>query len=271
MAQALVITTSNPYLRGDMEAFKIVCDWQGTSDMAVSLGIAAILKKYRIDNALKAPFPERIRGRVLKVETAPGNEGDKLTYCPYGTYALTLLDSMGLDILDGTGAARSITATEVVVWDVPVPIDEDLTFTIASTATTDQLAGTGAFTGAATSWTLGAGWSYHSNDIHKAAGSGTATCDTGTFDPIANRVYELTFTIGGWATAVNRSLTPSIGATDGTAITADGTYTQIITATNTTILTFTPTGSDAANVACTLDSVSVKYSTPKGRAVIHII
>jgi hypothetical protein len=267
MAQSLTVNSSNPYLRADMEAFKIVCDWQGTSDMAVSLAIAATSKAERTF----APFPERIRGKIAKIETAPGYLGDKLTYCPYGTYAVTLLDSFGLDVLDGNGAARSITASELVVFSTPIPIDEDLTLTIASTATTDQLAGTGAFTGAATSWTLGAGWSYHSNDIHKAAGTGTATCDAATFTPIAARIYELTFTIGGWAAAANRTLTPSIGATDGTAISADGTYTQTITATNGTVLTFTPTGSDATNVACTLDSVSVKYLTPKGRVTIFII
>jgi hypothetical protein len=265
MAQALTVNTSNKYLRADMEDFKLVCDWQGTSDMAVSLGIAATVKAAMTS----APFPEKIKGKIAKIETAPGYLGDKLTYCPYGTYAVTLLDSFGVDVLDGTGAARSTTASELVVYDTPVPVDEELTLTIASTATTDQLAGRGAFTGAATGWTLGAGWAYGTDNIAKTAGTGTASDNS--FAAVALRVYELTFTVSGWAAAVNRTLTAKIGNVAGTAISADGTYTQTITAANTNGLVFTPTGTDATNVACVLDSVTVKYLTPKGRVTIFIV
>jgi len=107
--------------------------------------------------------------------------------------------------------------------------------------------------------------------VAKTAGSGTATADAATFTPVAARVYELTYTISGWAAGANRTLTPSIGGKAGTAISADGTYTEQITATNTTVLTFTPTGTDAANVACVLDSVTVKYYTPSGRVTIFFV
>jgi hypothetical protein len=191
------------------------------------------------------------------------------TYCPAGTYALTLLDPYSYDILDGNGAARSITAAEETVFDSPISVDSDLTFTIASTATTDQIAGRGAFTGSATGWTLGAGWAYGTNNIVKTSGTGTAS--DSTFAAIAARVYEVTFTVSSWSAAANRSLTCSVGATDGTAISADGTYTQEITATNTDGLIFTPTGTDATNVGCVLDSVTIKYSTPAGRAILHFV
>ena len=269
MAQALTVTPSNPYLRADMEPFKIQLDWQGDSDMAVSFNIAAKYAQDRIDAGLKAPFPGRFRGKIAKLETAPGNLGDKATFCPAGTYNLTLLDSFGLDLLDGTGAARSITASELVAYDTPVPVDEELTLTIASVATTDQLAGRGAFTGAATDWTLGAGWAYGTNNIAKTAGTGTAADDL--FAAIATRSYELTYTVSGWAAAADRTLTPSIGGKNGTAISADGTYTETIVATNTNGLVFTPTGTDAANVALVLDSVTVKYATPQGRVTIFFV
>jgi hypothetical protein len=251
-----------------MEPFHIICDWVGTSDMAVSQNIALNYANVRIP--LKTPpYPGRIRGKLASVETIPGASGDKATYCPAGTYALTLLDPYSYDVLDGNGAGRSITAAEEVVFDTPVPIDFDPTFTIASTATTDQIAGRGAFAGAATGWTLGAGWAYGTNNIVKTAGTGTAS--DATFAAIATRVYEVTFTISSWSAAANRSLTCSVGATDGTAVSADGTYTQVITATNTNGLIFTPTGTDATNVGCILDTVTIKYSTPAGRTILHFI
>ncbi len=272
MSQALTVTSSNPYLRADMEPFKIVCDWTGTQDMAVSLPIASTYANARWAADYKAPFPSRIRGKIAKIETAPGASGDKLTYCPAGTYTLTLLDSFSLDVLDGTGAARSISAAELVAFETPIPIDEDLTLTIATVATTDLLGGSGAFTGAATGWTCGAGWAYATNNVAKTAGgAGTLTADAATFTPVATIVYELIYTISGWSTAANRTLTPSIGATDGTAISANGTYTEQITAGDGTVLTFTPTGTDAANVACVIDSVTVKKYTPQGRVTIFII
>jgi hypothetical protein len=203
------------------------------------------------------------------METVPGANGDRLTYCPFGTYAITLLDQYGSDLLDGAGAARSITVAESTVYSTPVPIDGEVTFAIASTASTDQIVGRGAFTGAATGWTLGAGWAYGTDNIAKTGGTGTAG-DT-AFAAIANRVYEITFTVAGWSAAANRSLTCSIGGANGTPVTAGGTYTQVITAANTNGLLFTPTGTDATNVACTLDSVTVKYYTPQGRVIIYMV
>lgn len=271
MAQGITITSSNPYLRADMEEFKITCDWTGTQDMAVSQAIAANYALARATALLSAPYPERIRGKIAKVETIPGASGDKATYVPAGVYTLTLLDPYGLDLLDGAGASRSVSAAETIVFSEPVPVDDDLTLTIATVSTTDLLGGSGAFTGAATGWTLGVGWAYGTNNVAKTAGAGTATADAATFTPVATVTYELIFTISGWSAAANRTLTPSIGGTAGTAISADGTYTQQITATNATVLTFTPTGTDAANVACTLDSVTVKKYTPQGRVIIYII
>lgn len=264
MSQSLSVQASNPYLRGDMEAFHIICDWQGDVDMAVSKALAATYKAARTS----APFPDRIRGRIVKIETIPGYLGDKATFLPFGTYDLTLLDPYGYDVLDGNGAARSITVAEIVAFSTPLAVDSDLTFTIATVATTDQIAGRGAFTGAATGWTLGAGWAYGTNNIAKTAGAGTAADDT--FAATAGRIYDVTYTIAGWATAANRGLKCTCGGVDGTTRTADGTYTDTITATGTGGVLFTPTGTDAANVACTLDSVTVKLSTPRGRAIIWI-
>jgi hypothetical protein len=219
--------------------------------------------------ALKAPFPGRLRGKITRVETRPGASGDILTFIPLGTYGLRLLDIYGYDLLDGAGAARSISAVESVVFATPIPIDGEITFTVASTATADQLAGDGAFAAVA-NWTLGAGWSDTSGEITKGAGTGTVThAGLAAFAAVSGRVYDVTYTIGSWAAAVNRGLKVTCGGVDGTTRTADGTYTDTITATGTGGLLFTPTGTDASGVVCTLDDVTVKYNNPSGRAVIY--
>jgi hypothetical protein len=77
MAQSLTVQASNPYLRGDMEPFHVILDWQGDADMAVSKAIAATYAQARAAASLKAPFPERIRGRIVKIETIPGDAGTR--------------------------------------------------------------------------------------------------------------------------------------------------------------------------------------------------
>jgi len=129
---------------------------------------------------------------------------------------------------------------------------------ISISATSDLIGGRGFFTGSATGWTLGAGWAYGTNNIVKTAGTGTAG-DT-TWAATVGYIYELTFTVSGWSTGANRTLTPSVGGVNGTAISADGTYVQYITATTTGGLLFTPTGTDATNVGLTLDGVYIKRS-----------
>jgi hypothetical protein len=271
MAQSLTVTPSNPYLRADMEEFNVICDWQGDADTVVSMGIAVGYANNRYSSALKAPFPQRLVGKIARVETRPGAAGDISTYIPNGTYALTLLDQYGYDLLDGTGVARSISAVESVVFDTPIPINGEITLTVSSTATTDRLAGDGAFSSVA-NWTLGAGWSDTTGEITKGAGTGTVTHAGGSaFAAISGRKYDVTYTIGSWSTAANRGLKVTCGGVDGTTRTADGTYTDTITATGTGGLIFTPTGSDATGVVCTLDDVTVKYANPSGRCVIYFV
>lgn len=265
MAQSLTVQASNPYLRGDMEPFHVILDWQGDADMAVSKAIAATYAQARAAASLKAPFPERIRGRIVKIETIPGDAGDKTTNAPKGTYNLTLLDPYAYDVLDGNGAARSVSAAEVVAFTTPLPVDSDLTLTIASVATTDQLGGQGAFTGGSTGWTLGGAgvWTYGSNAVAKG-GDGTDALSHDAFAAVAGRKYDLTFTISGWSVG---TLTPKLGNTAGTAVGADGTYTQTITAANTDGLLFTPTNT----ARLTIDTITVKYSDPRGRTVIWFV
>ncbi len=58
--------------------------------------------------------------------------GDLTTTLPTALYDITLLDAYNYDVADGNLANRSGTAAETVVFDSPVPIDSELTLTIAA-------------------------------------------------------------------------------------------------------------------------------------------
>lgn len=111
----------------------------------------------------------------------------------------------------------------------------------------------GSFTGAATGWTLGATyWAYASNRVSKIAG-GVTTLSQGTMasNPVAAESYLLTYEIVAIADGY---LTPTLGGTLGTPVNTIGVKHEIITATDTTGLIFTPS---AAALTCTVDDVSV--------------
>lgn len=107
----------------------------------------------------------------------------------------------------------------------------------------------GTFTGNSTGWTLAAGWTYSSNTVvHDSNGTGTLAEDA--FAAIIGHTYEVKYTISDWTVG---TVTPSIGGTAGTAVGANGTYTERIVATTTGGITFTPTNT----ARLTIDSISV--------------
>lgn len=116
----------------------------------------------------------------------------------------------------------------------------------------DRLAGDGAFTTAATNWTFSDSkndWTEASNALNKDQ-DGTETITHDNFAAVIGRTYRLTFTISNWTVG---TVTATLGGTAGTAVGADGTYVQEITATTTDGLVFTPTNTSRF----TLDSVTV--------------
>lgn len=103
----------------------------------------------------------------------------------------------------------------------------------------DRLAGDGAFTGGTTNWTFSDSlndWTYGTNNIAKDQ-DGTETVTHDNFAPVIGRTYRLAYTISSWTAG---TVTPTLGGTAGTAVGADGTYTEEITATTTDALVFTP-------------------------------
>jgi hypothetical protein len=122
--------------------------------------------------------------------------------------------------------------------------------------TLDLLGGDGAFTGGTTNWTFNATpWTYGTNNLDKDA-DGVNTLTHDTFVPVIGKTYKVCFSISAWSVG---SVTPSLGGVSGTAVGADGDYTQYITATTTGALTFTPTSTSRF----TIDTVTVNIMEAK--------
>jgi len=114
----------------------------------------------------------------------------------------------------------------------------------------DRLAGDGAFTGGTTNWTFNAApWTYGTNKLAKDA-DGTNTLTHDTFAAVIGRTYRLSYTISSWTVG---TVTPTLGGVAGTAVGADGTYTEEITATTTDGLVFSPSNTSRF----TIDSITV--------------
>jgi hypothetical protein len=108
----------------------------------------------------------------------------------------------------------------------------------------------GGFTGNATGWTLGAGWAYDSNDIHRSAQAATtAVCDG--WLPTPGKAYKVIISFNAFTAG---SLTVTLGGVASTtAMTSDASVTHYITATTAGKLTLTPN----AACACEVNTVYV--------------
>jgi len=110
----------------------------------------------------------------------------------------------------------------------------------------------GTFTGSATGWTVGSGWAYSSNTVvHSSNGTATLRQNVTLY---LQREYLLTYTISGWTVG---TVTPTVGGFTGTAVSANGTYTERFVASSSAALTFTPTNT----ARFTIDTISLKPLT----------
>lgn len=109
----------------------------------------------------------------------------------------------------------------------------------------DRLAGQGGFA-ADTGWTgfAEADWTCADNKAKKGA-DGTTALTHGTA-AVGGAKYHLAFTVDGLTAG---SFTPSIGSTDGDAVSADGDYEMVLTAADTAALIFTPTNDSRFNLS----------------------
>lgn len=118
----------------------------------------------------------------------------------------------------------------------------------------------GTFTGNANSWTLGADWTYGANAVAAVAADTTlkqAKADMGT-PWTSGVVYEVIFTISGYAAGSLQVGTNTDPEQKAAAITADGTYTVKVTAdAHADGLVFTGTGFTG-----TIDTISATPCSP---------
>ena len=94
-------------------------------------------------------------------------------------------------------------------------------------------------------WTISSGWTWAAGVLTHAGAGVTTVAATLTKTPVAGRIYRVIYTISGYSSG---TCTVSFGGQAGTGRTANGTYTENITAANSTTLTFTPSGTSAYSI-----------------------
>lgn len=102
----------------------------------------------------------------------------------------------------------------------------------------------GNFLGSIANWTAnGTNWVYGTNSANKTSGTSTTlSSDSVYIAVVAGRYYRTQYTIAGYTSG---TCTISVGGTAGTARSANGTYVEVLTATNTNGIVFTASVSTA--------------------------
>lgn len=122
-----------------------------------------------------------------------------------------------------------------------------------------ELVTNGSFTGSATGWTVPSGWAYSSNTVVKNSNGTGALVQTISPTKITTE-YLLTYTISNWTVG---TVTPSYAGWTGTAVSANGTYTERFVAVSTTnSLSFSPSNTSRF----TIDNISLKVMAPGSSA-----
>lgn len=99
--------------------------------------------------------------------------------------------------------------------------------------------------GVGTGWTAGTNWSVAGGKAVKASSTATATFAHDAFAATAGHTYRTIYTVSSYTSG---GVKIGLGGASGTIRTADGTYTEDITATTTGGLAFTPSGTSAMSV-----------------------
>lgn len=200
-------------------------------------------------SANAAPF------RVLELDYAtPPTSGQYVKFNGTNWASATLTIPMGTTITGGTkGSVLFIDPDATLAqdnqnfyWDNTAD-RLDLVSTLGS-----EKVSNGTFTGSASGWTVGSGYTYSSNTVVHSS-NGTASLQQNV-SVTTGRIYTLTYTISAWTVG---TVTPSLGGTTGTAVGANGTYTERLTAVSTGNLQFNPTNTSRF----TIDNISVKELT----------
>lgn len=138
MAESLTVTINgNQFLNGLHDRAEIILDWVSAAGGTVSQAIATVYSAAQ-DAVGQRVKPTKIRGNILSIETIPGLLGDLTTDLPTAAYDITLLNVYSIDVVAGALANRSGTAGEKLVCSSPIPIDSEITLTIAAAGDTKK-------------------------------------------------------------------------------------------------------------------------------------
>jgi hypothetical protein len=131
MAMTVTVAITNPQGmsggRHNKETI-ITVDW--LTETAVASGNLAAL--WTAANSAWQADITKIRGKILKVETAPGLNGNLTDALPTDQYDITLNDAYGNDLVDGNLMNRSGTVAESVIFDTPYPVDSEIALSVAA-------------------------------------------------------------------------------------------------------------------------------------------
>jgi hypothetical protein len=195
---------------------------------------------------------------------------DEKQVCPAGSYVITL-NYPAAFIMNvakpGQNLALRSTGVTPGASQCSLPAVMSAGVRTQITLGTTTLLVNGTFTGNATGWTPeAAAWTYGTNNVNKDA-NGTGTLAEDAFAATIGETYELTYTISSWSVG---SVTPTVGGVAGTAVSADGTYTERFTATTAGGMIFTPTNTarfTIDTVVLTQMSAKVTYITQAWKEV----
>jgi hypothetical protein len=138
MAGTVTVTSmSNPEARDG--ANKVIIDWISTAAGAADGALCTLFSAARLATFGYAfPQPSKFRGKLIRVATAPGLNGDLATALPTAGYDLTLTATHGTDVCSGYIKDRSGTLGEQWVPAQPVAVDTELTLNVSNAGDTKK-------------------------------------------------------------------------------------------------------------------------------------
>ncbi len=131
MAASMTVKMTNPEARdGDN---KITIDWIAHTDGSLAIAIASQYSTTELAKGYPGcAQPSKLVGRIQRVLTAPGLNGDLATSLPTAAYDITLIGPHGSDLAAGNLKDRSGTLAESWTPNPPTILNGDITLTIAN-------------------------------------------------------------------------------------------------------------------------------------------
>ncbi len=138
---ALIVSTDNLYMdvrlnrgnRGDIRVGGCILTLDWTSDSSsgdLDLSIVDAYNTAVLAGDVHLPFVTKIHGKIISVETIPGEEGDPAETPPSADYDIKLKDAYSYDLAGANLQDLSNTDAEMWIPTTPVPVSSDITLFI---------------------------------------------------------------------------------------------------------------------------------------------